>query len=234
VWPSDEDCPGFENAFKDLSRFMIDVGKKVARACDDLGQWGDVSFDERRCLLNSATTVAGHITTQKTFEELFSSSSCAKARLLHYFPAPAQTLKAGQSEEAGVDEQNDWCGWHLDHSLLTALCPAMFLFTPSDRGEGVEPLSIPSPSPTSGLYIKTRSGKQVKAVIPPDCLAFQTGEALECMSQGRLRATPHAVRAGSGIGTEVKELLRQKGFLDGTVSRETMAVFMQPDIDEVR
>jgi isopenicillin N synthase-like dioxygenase len=38
VWPSEEDCPGFEQAFKDLARFMIDVGKKVARACDDLGQ----------------------------------------------------------------------------------------------------------------------------------------------------------------------------------------------------
>jgi 2OG-Fe(II) oxygenase superfamily len=110
----------------------------------------------------------------------------------------------------------------------------MFLFTPSDRLDGVEPISIPSPSPTSGLYIKTRSGKQIKVSIAPNCLAFQTGEALECMSQGRLRATPHAVKAGTGLSVDVKELLRRNGFLDGAVSRETMAVFMQPDIDEVR
>jgi hypothetical protein len=191
--------------------------------------------------LEYPVTVAGQITTgNKTFEELVSSSNCAKARLLHYFPAPGQTLgeSSSASEAAAVidgeEGEDDWCGWHLDHSLLTALCPAMFLFTPSSPTS--EPIPTPSPTPSSGLYIKTRSGKQVKASIPPDCLAFQTGEALECMSQGRLRATPHAVRAGgaNGISPEVKELLTSKGFTHGSFSRETMAVFMQPDVDEVR
>jgi len=35
-----------------------------------------------------------------------------------------------------------------------------------------------SPDPEAGLYIRTRSGKIAKAVIPKHCLAFQTGEGL--------------------------------------------------------
>ncbi len=56
-------------------------------------------------------------------------------------------------------------------------------------------------------------------MIPPDCLAFQTGETLELATAGRLRATPHCVRVGAGDGTE-------------HVSRETFAVFMQPDVNQ--
>jgi len=79
--------------------------------------------------------------------------------------------------------------------------------------------AIPSPSPYSGLYIRTRGGELTKVMIPPDCLAFQTGEALELATAGRLRATPHGVRVGGGDGIE-------------HVSRETFAVFMQPDVNQ--
>lgn len=81
---------------------------------------------------------------------------------------------------------------------------------------GKEPVVVPSPSPTSGLYIRTRGGNLTKVLIPPDCLAFQTGEALELFTAGKLRATPHCVRVGQTQG--------------GTkISRETFALFMQPD-----
>ena len=79
-----------------------------------------------------------------------------------------------------------------------------------------EPALISSPSPSSGLYIRTRGGTLTKVSIPPDCLAFQTGEALELATAGTLRATPHCVRAGGLEGME-------------NVSRETFALFMQPD-----
>ena len=80
-----------------------------------------------------------------------------------------------------------------------------------------ESLVCAAPSTKSGLYIKTRGGKLTKVSIPPDCLAFQTGEALELATNGRLRATPHCVRVG-GSGAE-------------KVSRETFALFMQPDTE---
>jgi len=58
-----------------------------------------------------------------------------------------------------------------------------------------------------------------KVSIPSDCLAFQTGEALELVTAGKLQATPHCVRVGTGEGAE-------------DVSRETFALFMQPDTDQ--
>lgn len=58
-----------------------------------------------------------------------------------------------------------------------------------------------------------------KVSIPADSLAFQTGEALELVTAGRLKATPHCVRVGAGEGAE-------------TISRETFALFMQPDTEQ--
>lgn len=85
------------------------------------------------------------------------------------------------------------------------------------RVDGKEPVVVCSPSSQSGLYIRTRGGELTKVSIPEDCLAFQTGEALELVTGGKLRATPHCVRIGTGA--------------EG-VSRETFALFMQPDTDQ--
>lgn len=78
---------------------------------------------------------------------------------------------------------------------------------------------VPSPSPETGLYIRTRGGDLTKVSIPKDCLAFQTGEALELATSGKLRATPHCVRVGTGKGGDI-------------ISRETFALFMQPDTNQ--
>lgn len=133
--------------------------------------------------------------------EIIKKSRTAKARLLHYFPAVA-------ADKSTDDDWGSWCGWHNDHGSLTGLCSAMFL----DK-DGKE---IDNPDPHSGLYVKSRQGQVVKAVIPKDCLAFQMGETEQIHSGGLLQATPHCVHAG--------------GIPD--ISRETFAVFMEPEFDE--
>ena len=75
--------------------------------------------------------------------------------------------------------------------------------------------SIPCPDPAAGLYIRTRQGKTLKAVIPADCCAFQIGETAQVHTGGVLQATPHCVRAAAADG----------------VSRGTLAVFMEPEWD---
>lgn len=70
------------------------------------------------------------------------------------------------------------------------------------RNEGtLAPTIVSSPSPASGLYIRTRGGDLTKVSIPSHSLAFQTGEALELLTTGKLQATPHCVRVASGHGT---------------------------------
>lgn len=137
---------------------------------------------------------------------IMDSSRNHKARLLHYFPS-------NSGGQADVDSSNDqdWCGWHTDHGSLTGLTPAMYI---KDGSE------VPNPDETSGLYIRDRSGAVVKAIVPPQHILYQVGEAMQVHSGNLLQATPHYVKAAtSGEGS--------KG-----VSRNTFATFMQPDVLE--
>ena len=72
---------------------------------------------------------------------------------------------------------------------------------------------LPSaPDPDIGLYIHARDSTVTKVSIPPDCLAFQTGEALQVITRGKFRAVPHFVRAGGAVKDESR------------VARNTLAV----------
>ncbi|RPD81683.1 Clavaminate synthase-like protein [Lentinus tigrinus ALCF2SS1-7] len=192
IWPSETaEVAHFEQAFKDLGRFVFKVGCQLAVACQPFAS---------PYLSDSSLSLA----------QLISTSQTVKARLLHYFPpSPDNPLPA---EDEAIDS---WCGFHLDHSLLTGLCSAMYLHRESTG----DPTIVQSPSPSSGLYIRTRGGALAKVSIPTDCLAFQTGEALELATAGKLRATPHCVRVGAAPDAE-------------NISRETFALFMQPNVDK--
>ncbi|EIM83300.1 Clavaminate synthase-like protein [Stereum hirsutum FP-91666 SS1] len=194
IWPKSDEAgvENFESAFKDLGKFIFDVGCKLAGACQPFA--------------------SSHLTDSSlSLAKLISSSQTTKARLLHYFPpSPENPLP---KEDEPIDS---WCGFHLDHSLLTGLCSAMYL----EHNPHAKPSIVSAPSPSSGLYIRSRGGNLTKVSIPVDCLAFQTGEALELATNGQLRATPHCVRVGDG-GAHAEK-----------VSRETFALFMQPDVDQ--
>lgn len=69
-----------------------------------------------------------------------------------------------------------------------------------------------------------------------NCLALQTGETLELLTSKRLAATPHFVNAtASALGNRALEAIERKKEEDenwkevenGTVTRETLAVFLQ-------
>lgn len=147
----------------------------------------------------------GHTTKARMIFQLPASHCGAKYNiapgLLHYFPPTDENPLPAEDEPI-----DSWCGFHLDHSMITGLCSAIYLQHSSGKPEATA-----APSAQSGLYIRTRGGDLVKVSIPADALAFQTGEALELATAGRLRATPHCVRVGAGPGAE-------------TVSRETFAL----------
>jgi isopenicillin N synthase-like dioxygenase len=76
-----------------------------------------------------------------------------------------------------------------------------------------------SPDPKAGLYIQSRTGQVVKVNIPKDCLAFQTGEALQLITRGKFRAVPHFVKGARPSG-------------GARIARNTLAVFTQPNLEE--
>ncbi|CBX97617.1 hypothetical protein IAQ61_001173 [Plenodomus lingam] len=198
VWPSEELLPGFEETFRQLCELIIGIAVLVARACDKYAEANIEAYQK------------GYL------EHVVKTSISTKARLLHYFPSPHNPLG-----ESGGDE-DDWCATHLDHGCLTGLTSAMFVDEagqPPQTGSAFSPLEEleGSPDPKAGLYIHSRTGKVVKVSIPRNCLAFQTGEALEVITHGKFKAVPHFVRgAGPGVG--------------GKVARNTLAVFTQPNL----
>ncbi|KAM0455350.1 hypothetical protein ACHAPV_000648 [Trichoderma viride] len=213
IWPAERVLPGMKPAVTSLCRLIIDVAVLVARACD--------RFAEKE--------IQGY--PKGYLEHVVSSSNTTKARLLHYFPQGASDAASTAAE----GDEDDWCGTHLDHGCLTGLTSAMFIdekqvdpAVPSAAdltsltGASLPPLEELSASPdaAAGLYIKSRTGETVQVKIPRDCIAFQTGEALERITAGRFKAVPHFVR---GVRASVS---------DGRVARNTLAVFTQPNLGE--
>lgn len=204
VWPEHDVLPGFQETFLKLCNLIIDTAVLVARACDRYAEKNVEDYEP------------GYL------EHVVKSSVSTKARLLHYFPS----LEAnGQPQGETADSEDDWCATHLDHGCLTGLTSAMFVDEaahPPTRQSGYAPLPEleTAPDPKAGLYIHSRSGEVTKVSIPKDCLAFQTGEALEVITKGKFKAVPHFVR-GAAPG---------KG---GKVARNTLAVFTQPNLWEM-
>ncbi|KAF2234380.1 Clavaminate synthase-like protein [Viridothelium virens] len=146
------------------------------------------------------------------------------------------------NEAHAPSEDDDWCATHKDHGCLTGLTSAMFIdestnrpisqptpnppyghFDPKYDANGhlaTLPELTSSPDPEAGLYIHSREGDVVKVNIPRDCLAFQTGEALEVITKGRFKAVPHFVRGPKTVSH------------GGRVARNTLAVFTQPNLWE--
>lgn len=221
VWPEEADVDNFRSDAEDLIRMIIDTAVLVARACDQFAE----------------SEIEGY--TPGYLEKMVQGSETTKARLLHYFPSNSSstsTLKVSAdgrdpSQEAATTyghidgdqdrSEDDWCATHLDHGCLTGLTSAMFL----DENSSTPLTELPaSPSPSSGLYIRDRHGKVHKVGIPRDCLAFQTGEALELITQGKFKAVPHFVK-----GVNVTECTDK----NARIARNTLAVFTQPNLDEV-
>ena len=113
--PKDEKgIEGFELAFKELgscvtlpvllsqlrrpSSFVFDIGVKLAGACQPFAS----SY-----LTDSSLSLSN----------LISSAQTTKARLLHYFPPSPESPLSPEDEPI-----DSWCGFHVDHSLLTGLC----------------------------------------------------------------------------------------------------------------
>lgn len=228
VWPEEAEVPGFRPSSEDLIRLIIDTAVLVARACDRYAQQEIEGYEP------------GYL------ERVVKGSRTSKARLLHYFPTEEKGQANGSLGEDGAANGHDsgqksksqsgdepdtvddtWCTTHLDHGCLTGLTSAMFLdeASSSSQEQQQQLTELPSsPDPTSGLYILSRTGEINKVAIPRDSLAFQTGETLQLITQGRFKAVPHFVK-----GVEPGNVADQRA----RIARNTLAVFTQPNLDEV-
>ncbi len=106
-----------------------------------------------------------------------------------------------------IQENPFWCGAHFDHSMFTALVPALYLM---DGKEVAEPIE-------AGLFVKTaKEGVFKKVIADPDVLMFQVGEFGQLITNDAIRATEHRVHKASG-----------------SLERYAMALFFLPPLDAV-
>jgi isopenicillin N synthase-like dioxygenase len=209
IWPSESVLPGFRETFEDLCSMIFDIALLVSRACD---QFVEMRFKGYEPGL---------------LQRMLKESTASRARLLHYFPPLLSSLEPVITSEANLEDEDTWCAVHVDDGCLTGLTSALFvdesLPLPSISSTSIENAAKGgSIDPNAGLYILSRTKKVVKVNIPADCLAFQTGSALELMTGGALKAVPHFVRGPSANVSGSK-----------LIARNTLAVFTQPNMGEV-
>lgn len=178
IFPSEEDCPGFKDAFKSLGQLIVETGIKLSKHIDSY--------------VNSRNPTYSGPSADKDgqLENTIKFSRSTKGRLLFYFPASESD--AIKDAAADANDFSSWCGWHNDHGSLTGLASAMYF----DKDGN----AIPCPDPSAGLYIKSRQGQVVRVVTPPNSIAFQIGETSQILSGGILQATPHCVKAAAVPG----------------------------------
>lgn len=101
------------------------------------------------------------------------------ARMLHY-----------HKENDATNENPNWCGAHLDHSIFTGLMPAYYFIGDQEVDEPEE----------AGLYIKPTQGSEFEKIYASDksVLMFQVGEFGQIASNDRISATKHKVKKAQG------------------------------------
>lgn len=82
VWPTEGDCPGFEQHVKALAKFMTETACLLAKACDKL---------------------VSQYSETPSVEKMITRSNCSKARLLHYYPPANQSIMLEASQKTGED-----------------------------------------------------------------------------------------------------------------------------------
>lgn len=238
VWPDDSDVPGFRRGAEDLIRLIIDTAVLVARACDRFAAHEISGYEDgflEKVVKNSTTTKARLLhyfpieqdETRREIQSNGTTQSNGSKETHTNGPEEAHTIGSREQQTQEDEIDDSWCTTHLDHGCLTGLTSAMFTDESLSQSQSQSAPSsdeLPSsPDPKSGLYIRSRTGQIYKVSIPRDCLAFQTGEALELITRGKFKAVPHFVK---GVDPETCRP-------GSKIARNTLAVFTQPNLDEL-
>jgi len=179
--------PDFEKAFHQFGRMLHNVSTLLGYQCDQYVSALDENYSP--CI-----------------EKIIKESINHKGRALNYFPLSQEKQEAMKKGEGAPDS---WCGWHLDHDMMTGLASAMYI--------NAEGKAVDNNDQEAGLYIKSRTGQLHRGRWKKSQIAFQIGESSQILSGGKLRATPHCVRGSS----------------EGGVTRAQFVSFFQPSYNVV-
>lgn len=189
IWPDADLGTNMSGCFRDVSRRLYEAAGHVLRHADL------VVAEE---LAKKKRKFRAFWRRRSRLDEIAEKSRLHVSRLLHYYPL--------------AERGSEWCGWHNDNSLVTALLPALFFN--DETGDEID-------APEGAGLAVSANGNQTLLRLPgpeEDVILFQIGEAAQVLSGGALVATPHAVIAGES---------------NSQTSRDSFAVFVEPNWDEM-
>jgi len=170
IWPDEDKLPNFKQDFLAIGRLMYEVQINLLRHIDKYLESIMPHFEEYML--------------SKTFTE---NTDCL-GRLIVYYPPSSMD----ESIKKDVSKDN-WCGWHRDFGLVTALTHALYFDEKGTITKGVK----------SGLLVKDRKGNINDIQFEEDEIAIQAGDVLYILTGGRIISTPHAVKIKEGIPQDV-------------------------------
>eukprot|EP00339_Tiarina_fusa_P005447 CAMPEP_0117018604 /NCGR_PEP_ID=MMETSP0472-20121206/14368_1 /TAXON_ID=693140 ORGANISM="Tiarina fusus, Strain LIS" /NCGR_SAMPLE_ID=MMETSP0472 /ASSEMBLY_ACC=CAM_ASM_000603 /LENGTH=504 /DNA_ID=CAMNT_0004723307 /DNA_START=298 /DNA_END=1812 /DNA_ORIENTATION=+ len=253
VFPKEEDLPELEAAMREMTHFMAKVGLWIVRLMDEHLQT-DIYKSLESCEMAKARLLYYYPPTRasSTASSPASTNVCEGTNNSSSDRDEEDQNQQRSNDAMEDDDSNWWCGWHKDHGSLTALLPGQLIGDDIDKNnddddddddDTVEAASTTSassttttttttlPPPPPGLYIDTLERGRTHVSLPPTSLGFQLGETIQLLSRGRLRATPHAVRAPTSR-TSTSTTSTKSDEATMRMGRASLALFLQPPADQ--
>jgi isopenicillin N synthase-like dioxygenase len=186
VWPEEQRLPGFKEDILGIGELLTHCTENLLYHIDKYTQKSIPGYKE------------------KNLYNRLKARNETIARLIMYYPA-----KTFNEQKYGKDSKDNWCTWHRDFGVLTALTHPIYY---KEDGTTVSGLK-------SGLIIRDRKNMLHDVLFDEDEIVIQSGDTAFIETGGCIISTPHCVKITDDIPRDV--------------FRVTLANFYDPCYEEV-
>jgi len=187
VWPEENEIKDFKKNFIEMGNILHNIHLLMLKHFDDY---------LKSLILNknneNTNTICFKI--KNNFLD-FHKENDSVCRLISYFPIDSldKEILKGKKEKEVEKIQKNWCGWHRDFGLLTALIHPIYF---SKKGEIVKNIK-------SGLIVQDRKNNFHDIIFEENEILLQTGDASFFISGGNIISTPLCVKITEGIRNDI-------------------------------
>jgi len=188
VWPEENVIKDFKQNFLQMGSILHNVLLLMLKHFDD---YLKILISEK----NDQITKNDIIKIKNNFLD-FQRKNDSICRLISYFPVDTldkNMLKAKKDSSEVEKIKKNWCGWHRDFGLLTALIHPLYF---NKKGEVLNNIK-------SGLIVQDRKNNFHEIKFEENEILIQTGDAAFFISGGNIISTPHCVKITEGIRNDI-------------------------------
>ncbi len=181
VWPDEKDIKDFKKFYFEMGNIMHNILVLLLKHVDEY----------MKKIIKKDKVNNNNYEIKNNFLD-FAKKNDSVCRLITYFPIDSLDKDILKIKDAEKLKKN-WCGWHRDFGLLTALCHPIYF---NKKGEII-------PNIKSGLKVQDRQNKFHDLKYEEDEVLVQSGDAAFFISGGNIISTPHSVKITEGIRNDI-------------------------------